>query len=144
LELDYYQGWSEGLALVDVLQADRTRDFASGSTNHGAHKADIRIKLDGVTAADRLSRGQTKLLVYALKLAQATHFRRRVSQSCLFLLDDLPAELDYEHRAQVINCLNKLDCQYFMTGVDKKDFDLLVEGMAHRMFHMEHGVAVEG
>jgi hypothetical protein len=31
-----------------------------------------------------------------------------------------------------------------MTGVDKKDFELLVEGMAHRMFHMEHGVAVEG
>ena len=144
LELDYYQGWSEGLALVEVLEADRARDFASGSTNHGAHKADIRIKLDGVTAADRLSRGQTKLLVYALKLAQATHFRRRMGQSCLFLLDDLPAELDCEHRAQVINCLNNLDCQYFMTGVDKKDFELLVEGMAHRMFHMEHGVALEG
>lgn len=144
LELDYYQGWSEGLTLLEVLEADRARDFASGSTNHGAHKADIRIKLDGVTAADRLSRGQTKLLVYALKLAQAAHFRRRLGRSCLFLLDDLPAELDYEHRAQVINCLNNLDCQYFMTGVDKKDFELLVAGTAHRMFHMEHGVAVEG
>ena len=144
LELDYYQGWSEGLTLAKVLEADRTRDFASGSTNHGAHKADIRIKLDGAPAADRLSRGQTKLLVYALKLAQANHFRRQMGQSCLFLLDDLPAELDYEHRAQVIKCLNGLNCQYFMTGVDKKDFELLVEGMAHRMFHMEHGVAVEG
>ena len=144
LELDYYQGWSERLALLDVLEVDRARDFATGSTNHGAHKADIRIKVDGVAAADRLSRGQTKLLVYALKLAQATHFRRQTGQSCLFLLDDLPAELDCEHRAQVINCLNNLDCQYFMTGVDKKDFELLVEGTAHRMFHMEHGVAAEG
>jgi len=33
--------------------------------------------------------------------------------------------LDYEHRAQVIACLNKLDCQYFMTGVDKKDFEIV-------------------
>ena len=144
LELDYYQGWAEGLALMEVLEADRARDFAIGSTNHGAHKADIRIRFDGVAAADRLSRGQTKLLVYALKLAQATHFRRQMGRPCLFLLDDLPAELDYEHRAQVIDCLNRLNCQYFMTGVDKKDFELLVEGMAYRMFHMEHGVAVEG
>ena len=144
LELDYYQGWAEGLALMEVLEADRARDFAIGSTNHGAHKADIRIRFDGVAAADRLSRGQTKLLVYALKLAQATHFRRQMGRTCLFLLDDLPAELDYEHRAQVIDCLNRLNCQYFMTGVDKKDFELLVEGTAHRMFHMEHGVAEEG
>jgi hypothetical protein len=31
-----------------------------------------------------------------------------------------------------------------MTGVDRKDFESLVDGMAHQMFHMEHGVASEG
>jgi hypothetical protein len=31
-----------------------------------------------------------------------------------------------------------------MTGVDKQDFQLLVDGMAHQMFHMEHGVASVG
>lgn len=144
LELDFYQGWSDGVTLAEVLESDRSRDFATGTTNHGAHKADIRLKIDGVVASDHLSRGQTKLLVYALKLAQATHFRRQMGQSCLFLLDDLPAELDYEHRAQVIHCLNNLNCQYFITGVDKRDFESLVRGMAHQMFHMEHGVAVEG
>ena len=144
VELEYYQGWAEGQGLAQVFEADRKRDMALGSTNHGAHKADIRIKVDGLVAAEVLSRGQTKLLVYALKLAQATHYRNRVGQSCLFLLDDLPAELDYEHRAQVVACLNGLDCQYFMTGVDKQDFQLLVDGMAHQMFHMEHGVASVG
>ena len=144
LELEYYQGWSEGRSLAEVLEADRSRDIATGTTNRGAHKADVRIKVDGVAAADSLSRGQTKLLVYALKLAQATHYRQKVGRSCLFLLDDLPAELDYEHRAQVVACLNTLGCQYFMTGVDRKDFELLVEGMAHQMFHMEHGVASDG
>ena len=118
VELEYYQGWAEGQALAQVFELDRKRDMALGSTNHGAHKADIRIKVDGAVAAEVLSRGQTKLLVYALKLAQAAHYRERMGQSCLFLLDDLPAELDYEHRAQVIACLNRLDCQYFMTGVD--------------------------
>jgi DNA replication and repair protein RecF len=144
VELEYYQGWAENQGLAAVFEADLKRDMSLSTTNHGAHKADIRIKVDGVAAAEVLSRGQTKLLVYALKLAQAAHYRNRSGQSCLFLLDDLPAELDYEHRAQVVACLNGLDCQYFITGVDKKDFELLVDGMAYQMFHMEHGVASEG
>jgi len=84
VELEYYQGWAEGQGLAQVFEADRKRDMALGSTNHGAHKADIRIKVDGLVAAEVLSRGQTKLLVYALKLAQVTHYRNRVGQSCLF------------------------------------------------------------
>jgi hypothetical protein len=31
-----------------------------------------------------------------------------------------------------------------MTGVDKKDFEELVVGIAHKMFHVEHGVASVG
>ena len=30
-----------------------------------------------------------------------------------------------------------------MTGVDKRDFQVLVEGTAHHMFHVEHGVATK-
>lgn len=144
LELEYYQGWDDRRSLEEVINADSARDIASGTTNHGAHKADIRIKVDGVPAAERLSRGQVKLLVYALKLAQGMHYQGKAGRSCLFLLDDLPAELDYEHRGQVVSCLNDLGCQYFMTGVDKKDFEELVVGIAHQMFHMEHGVASVG
>ena len=103
VELEYYQGWAEGQALAQVFELDRKRDMALGSTNHGAHKADIRIKVDGAVAAEVLSRGQTKLLVYALKLAQAAHYRERMGQSCLFLLDDLPAELDYEYSLSLIH-----------------------------------------
>mgnify|MGYP003684904317 FL=1 len=144
LELEYYQGWDHQRSLEEVMKTDEARDIATAKTNHGAHKADIRIKVDGVAAAERLSRGQIKLLVYALKLAQGMHYQEKVGQSCLFLLDDLPAELDYEHRGQVVSCLNGLGCQYFMTGVDKKDFEELVVGIAHQMFHMEHGVASVG
>jgi DNA replication and repair protein RecF len=141
LELEYYQGWATERSLEESLGASRARDIATGTTNVGSHKADFIIKVDGSPAAERLSRGQIKLLVYALKLAQAAYYRENTGRGCVFLLDDLPAELDYQHRGQVVSCLNGLECQYFMTGVDRKDFDLLVEGMAHQMFHMEHGVA---
>jgi DNA replication and repair protein RecF len=142
VSLEYYCGWDEELSLADVYIADQGRDIGTKTTSHGAHRADIRIKVDGRAAADHLSRGQTKLLVYALKLAQASHYREHTGESCLFLLDDLPAELDYQHRGQVISYLNNLGCQYFITGVDKKDFEGLVQTVPHQMFHMEHGVAL--
>ena len=141
VSFDYYCGWDDSRPLDEVYEQDKTRDIATKTTNHGAHRADIRIKVDGQPAADHLSRGQIKLLVYALKLAQASHYREKSGESCLFLLDDLPAELDYQHRGQVITYLNELGCQYFITGVDKQDFEFLLEKMPHKMFHMEHGVA---
>ncbi|MDG0969760.1 MAG: DNA replication/repair protein RecF [Porticoccaceae bacterium] len=142
LGVEYYRGWRDGCSLSDVMSGDVARDKLLGTTSHGAQKGDLKIKVDGVSASDSLSRGQTKLLVYALKLAQATYYRSKMGESCIFLLDDLPAELDHRHRRQVIDCLYDLDCQFFVTGVDRHDFDGLVRENAHKMFYVEHGVVV--
>jgi DNA replication and repair protein RecF len=80
--------------------------------------------------------------VYALKLAQATYFKDSSGESCLFLLDDLPAELDYQHRQQVVNYLYELGSQFFITGVDKRDFESLIKDGKHQMLHMEHGAVI--
>ena len=143
VSLEYSQGWPEGQTIIDVLLEDMQRDIATGTTSHGAQRADIRVFVDGVAAADSLSRGQSKLLVYALKLAQAAHFQAVTGNSCVFLLDDLPAELDYENRKDVLSYLDYLECQYFVTGVDKKDFDGIDEKLS-RLFHVEHGVFSKG
>ena len=144
VSFEYYCGWDRKLGLAEVYKADESRDMATKTTNHGAHRGDVIIKVNGQPAADHFSRGQVKLLVYALKLAQASYYKESSGESCLFLLDDLPAELDYFHRQQVMAFLNKLGCQYFITGVDRQDFTDLVENIPHQMFHMEHGVvAVE-
>ena len=143
VSLEYSQGWPEGSSIIDVLMADKDRDIAAGTTSHGAQRADIQIFVDGIAAADSLSRGQSKLLVYALKLAQAAHYQAATGHSCVFLLDDLPAELDYENRNDVLAYLDRLQCQYFVTGVDKSDFDGIDENLS-RLFHVEHGVLSKG
>ena len=142
LSVEYYRGWRDDCSLSEVMTGDVARDKLVGTTSHGAQKADLKIKVDGILASDSLSRGQIKLLVYALKLAQATYYHSKMGESCLFLLDDLPAELDHRHRRQVIDCLYDLDCQFFVTGVDKHDFDGLVRENAHKMFYVEHGAMV--
>jgi DNA replication and repair protein RecF len=143
VSLEYHQGWPEDTPIIDVLLADTERDIATGTTSHGAQRADIRVYVDGVAAADSLSRGQSKLLVYALKLAQAAHYQATIGHSCVFLLDDLPAELDYENRKDVLAYLHHLECQYFVTGVDKKDFDG-IDAQLSQLFHVEHGVFSKG
>ena len=143
VSLEYSQGWPEGRSIIDVLLEDKKRDIATGTTSHGAQRADIRVFVEGVAAADSLSRGQSKLLVYALKLAQAAHYQAATGHSCVFLLDDLPAELDYENRKDVLAYLEHLQCQYFVTGVDKKDFDGIDEKLS-QLFHVEQGVFSKG
>lgn len=142
--LEYSRGWPESKTIGEVLEADQERDIATGKTAHGAQRADIRVFVEGTLAADCLSRGQSKLLVYALKLAQACHFQATCGQSCVFLLDDLPAELDAKNRQDVLAYLNRLDCQYFVTGVDKQDFDKVLGEAGGKMFHMEQGVVSNG
>ncbi|MGB1327421.1 MAG: DNA replication/repair protein RecF [Porticoccaceae bacterium] len=139
VSIEYNQGWPEGQSILEVLLADKDRDIATGTTSHGVQRADVQVFVDGVAAADSLSRGQSKLLVYALKLAQAEHYQATTGHSCVFLLDDLPAELDYDNRKDVLAYLDHLQCQYFVTGVDKKDFDGIDKELS-QMFHVEHGV----
>lgn len=142
--LEYSQGWPTGAMIEDVFKVDRDRDIAGGTTSHGAQRADVGIFVDGVAAADCLSRGQSKLLVYALKLAQAAHYQSATGKTCVFLLDDLPAELDTDNRADVTSYLDGLGCQYFVTGVDRQDFNCSADAVDRQMFHVEHGAVSKG
>lgn len=143
LDFEYDRGWHAEEDLRAVLEGSLGRDKKFGQTHRGAHRADLLLRVDGELAAERLSRGQLKLLIYALKLAQASLHRDKTGASCLFLLDDLPAELDHQHQLQVTDCLNSLYCQYFVTGVDKRDFYGLTADAEHKMFHVERGVVTE-
>jgi DNA replication and repair protein RecF len=63
-----------------------------------------------------------------------------IGDSCIYLLDDLPAELDHENRDRIIAKICQLECQLFVTSVDR----LVLEGFAEnlseiRTFHVERG-----
>lgn len=142
LALDYFRGWHEERNFADVLNADFERDHRQGYTHAGSHRADLKITLNGRDAADILSRGQQKVLVCALKIAQGYVFSRITGRNCIYLVDDLPAELDENHRALLIHWLDAMKTQVFITGVesgtlleawqDKADIE-------SKLFHVEQG-----
>jgi len=140
LSIGYYRGWDRERSLAEVLQAGKERDRQLGYTQTGPQRADIRIKLGGLNAVDVLSRGQQKLVVCAMRLAQGFVLAQHMQQSCIYLIDDLPAELDAEHRQALGRLLEQLQCQVCITGTDK---ELLDKGWGKdtpiKMFHVEHG-----
>jgi DNA replication and repair protein RecF len=140
---EFRPGWDTQLSLAEAMERVRESEIARGFTQTGPQRADIRLSVDGHAAADTLSRGQQKLMACALKLAQGQRFADAAggARSCLYLIDDLPAELDVGHLALVCGRLAAMRAQVFITTIDPTP--VLRAWPAGPgvigMFHVEHG-----
>lgn len=77
-----------------MLERGFERDRMLAYTAHGPHKADFRIRADGASVEDMLSRGQLRLLTRVLRLAQGESLTHESGRRCLYLIDDFVPELD--------------------------------------------------
>ncbi len=144
IQIEYLRGWPSSSDLHEVLTGCEDRDKLQGFTSFGPHKAELKITKDGRLASEYLSRGQKKLVICVLKLAQAAAFEQFTGKKCIFLIDDLPAELDAEYKSILCDHLEKLDCQVFVTCTDKSDFDEKWRFPERiKWFHVEHGQIIQ-
>lgn len=140
VRVDYRRGWDEDASLEEVLSAQQDKDLQQGYTGSGPHRADLKFFVDDKAAANVLSRGQEKTLVCSLRLAQAELLRRLKGKSCVFLIDDLPAELDGAHRQRLCAELERLAAQVFVTCIEPQELAELWSAPDEiRMFHVEQG-----
>lgn len=140
LKLSFQRGWDKNTSLAESLETSRSRDIEQGFTQSGPQRADIRISVEGRPAMEVLSRGQQKLVVSALKLAQGELLTAAGKKQCIYLIDDLPAELDKQHRSVFCQVLEEQAGQVFITSVDQ---EALAYGWQqpekNAWFHVEHG-----
>ena len=136
LALDYLPGWNRERGLLEHLAAKRESDRKSGNTSVGPHRGDLFLGIEKTPARERLSRGQQKLVVIALILAQARLLARKGNMP-IILIDDLPSELDIEHQRTLLDLLDTTPSQKIITGIDEGLCNLVQKG---RLFHVEHGV----
>lgn len=139
LEFDFYKGWSLKVSLEQILEANLETDSKRGFTQAGPHRADLRVRYLGQNASDVLSRGQQKLVICALKIAQGYLFSQYTGRTCIYLLDDLAAELDEVYRERLCDLLSTLDCQLFITSVDEQLFSRSWPSMDVKVFHVKQG-----
>ena len=136
----YTRGWDGNEQYAELLAASRAADREAGYTRAGPQRADLRLVAEGRRAADVLSRGQQKILACSLLIAQARLLEQRSDRTGIYLVDDLPAELDEAHRRRLGTALAAMRGQVWVTSVEA---GLVAEGLDSAehmtMFHVEHG-----
>jgi DNA replication and repair protein RecF len=139
LSLHYARGWDKDRTLATVLHDSRPTDQQMGFTQQGPQRADLRIRINKQPAVEVLSRGQQKLVVSALKLAQGRFLERTAQRHCIYLIDDLPAELDEQNRYQFCGLLEDMQCQAFITSVEPSALkNAWRTDTPVNMFHVKH------
>ncbi len=145
LKCVYKRGWHEEMSLGRALKETLLQDLQAGYTHCGIHRADLELRIDGVAARQRISRGQQKLLVSALYLAQAALCRQATGRSCVLLIDDVASELDARRRRELLRLLHELEVQVLLTAAEPPEgiLDGMGEGFTLKMFHVEQGRITE-
>lgn len=140
LSIQYYRGWAKDRELADCLRDSIEQDRKMGYTHYGPQRADLRFRVGTAMAQDVLSRGQQKLLICCLKLAQGLLFTQTVGQPCIYLLDDLCSELDRINRDQLFSHLKDIDAQIFVTAIEPEMLSALSDE-APKIIAMESAVS---
>ena len=140
LELRFRQGWDKQLSYEEALKSCASADLEQGYTHVGPQRADLRVMYDGHLASETLSRGQQKLVVSGLKLAQGELMSEMGKGKCTYLIDDLSSELDQQHSQLVCALLASMEAQVFITCVHLQDIETVwPETRELAMFHVEQG-----
>lgn len=106
--------------LLEHQQTHRQAELDSRQCLTGPHKDDLDISIDGQSAKDYASQGQTRTAALALKLGARELFYADSGQWPVLLLDDVLSELDAQRRDFVLEHIQ--GGQVFITCCEEGDF----------------------
>ena len=111
-----------GESMQAALLERRRRELAQGVTVTGPHRDDLVMLLGGMDVGAYASRGQSRTVVLAMKLAEAGYLKARRSQEPILLLDDVLSELDTQRREHILDQASQYQ-QSFLTTADVGNID---------------------
>jgi DNA replication and repair protein RecF len=118
----------------EILKNNREIDKACGMTTFGNHRSDLEIwHKKNKRAARECSTGEQKILLIAVVLSFVHQMTRNMPGFLVFLLDDVIARLDFDHRMVLFDQIEALTAkeinegnasvQAFFSGTDRVLFD---------------------
>lgn len=145
--------FGEGLTLIFTYHAKRSEEAQSFDTflRHnsdlqnaesimrrslfGAHLEDFSIEFCHKNSRSFASRGQQKLIIMLIKIAQIQDITTKHGQ-VLFLLDDFMTDFDYYRGELLVSLMLALECQLIFTSpANSTYFDNLLS--AHTVQHIQ-------
>ncbi len=137
LGFEYQKGWGKDKDLDQALEEGLERDRHLGATQHGPHRADLKISYDDRQARRLVSRGQQKLLASAMILAATETAQTALERPLLLILDDPAAELDSDSLERLMTGVAALGCQVVATSLEP---EALAVPSSAALFHVEQGI----
>lgn len=127
---DYVKQWpivpyqlrqSVAAALANAVDTWKGEEIRRGVTAIGPHRDDFSLQAGGVSLGTFGSRGQQRLALIALKIAEVDVLRESAGEPPVLLLDDVLSELDATHRKQVVELISAPNAQICVTATDSID-----------------------
>ncbi len=139
ISITYQAGWSEEERLEEALARSLQRDLHLGATQVGPHRADLVMAYREISIEKVLSRGQQKLIMIALFMAQARWLKENTGKKSVLLIDDVISELDNINIAKLLAFLEAQQQQVLITAVDEKGLNFADKVGDLRRFSIENG-----
>jgi DNA replication and repair protein RecF len=130
----------------EQLKKSRDREYLLGYSLFGPHKSDLKVKSNNDNVIDVFSRGQQKLLITSMRLAQGELYQDSSHNNCVYLIDDITSELDDISKLSLFNYINlhMNNSQFIITSLNKLDTSMFNNDCTNnKMFHVEQNEIIE-
>ena len=117
--------------LLDHMEAHREAELAARQCLTGPHRDDLLVDIDGRSARQFASQGQTRTAALSLKLAQRDIIYDDRGEYPVLLLDDVLSELDPRRQEFVLNHIK--GGQVFLTCCEEERLAALHDGKVFRI-----------
>ena len=125
--------------ICEHQEKHRQAELESGQCLTGAHKDDLEITINGISARAFASQGQTRTAALSLKLAEREIFLAETGEYPILLLDDVLSELDLKRQEFVLNRIG--GGQTLITCCEDDEISSRTGG---RVLFVEHGKVRNG
>ncbi len=136
IEYIYRPGWDANVSLGSELEKHFSRDLELGYSSRGPHRGDLVFRTQALQAKKSLSRGQHKLVAYAVTFAVIRLILAKEIEKPVLLIDDLQSELDENNCNKIIKATSELPVQKIITDLAYNAN--LYDDLKGRVFHVKH------
>lgn len=103
------------IQFLEKLRGVQAEEKERATTLVGPHRDDFSIQIDSQPAVGRISRGQMRTIVLALKFFERNYYYKKTNVFPLILLDDIFSEFDQPHQKQLAEFLEGFPQVFFTT-----------------------------
>lgn len=105
--IEYRIDYDKSVISESRLEQYKIEEVAAGSTLVGPHRDDFSVMKKGRELSKYGSRGEQRLGVLWMKLAELSYIQEQTGERPMLLLDDIFSELDEHHRNEVLDLIGK-------------------------------------